>query len=65
MKKMIISMVIEGIEEDLHEIKGSIIATACECLVSVTADVIEEPKKELKIPAFMLNSNYKKGLGQC
>ena len=57
---MIISMVIEGNEEDLHEIKGAIIATASECLVSVTADVIEEPKKELKIPAFMCNSNYKK-----
>ena len=57
MKKMIISLVIEGCEEDLHEIKGKIIATACEALVSVSANVVEEPKKELNIPRFMCD-NY-------
>ena len=53
MKKMVISLVIEGNEEDLHTIKGNIIKTACEALVSVTANEIEEPKKELQIPTFM------------
>ena len=53
MKKMIISLVIEGNEEDLHEIKGKIIATACEALVSVTTNEIVEPKKELDIPRFV------------
>ena len=53
MKRMIISLVIEGNEEDLHEIKGNIIKSACEALVSVSANVVEEPKKELQIPKFM------------
>lgn len=53
MAKMVISLVIEGNKEDLHTIKGNIIATACEALVSVTANEIEEPKKQIEIPAFM------------
>ena len=48
MKKMVISLVIEGKEEDLNTIKGNIIATASEALVSVTANEIKEPKKEIK-----------------
>ena len=53
MTRMVISLVIEGSKEDLHTIKGNIITTACEALVSVTANEIEEPQSELKIPAFM------------
>lgn len=44
MKKMVISLVIEGNVEDLHEIKGNIIKSACDALVSVTTNEIEEPK---------------------
>ena len=58
MGRMVISLVIEGNKEDLNAIKGSIISVASEALVSVTANEIEQPKKELKIPAFMINSNY-------
>lgn len=49
MKKMVISLVIEGNEEDLHTIKGNIISSACEALVSVSANVVEEPKKEIDV----------------
>ena len=52
MRKMIISLVIEGNEQDLHEIKGAILATACESLISCKCDIIEEPKKEIEVPFF-------------
>lgn len=58
MKKMVISLVIEGNEEDLNAIKGNVIATASEALVSCTTNIIEEPKKEIEIPKFMLSSIY-------
>ena len=48
MTKMVISLVIEGNKEDLHTIKGNIIATASEVLVSVTTNELSEKKKELK-----------------
>lgn len=51
--KMIINLVIEGNEKELNEIKGKIISSACEALVSVNATEIKEQEKELKIPAFM------------
>lgn len=55
MKKMIISLVIEAKGEDLHEIKGKIIETASESLVSVTTNVLgeqtKEEKQKLEIPA--------------
>lgn len=54
MKKMVISLVIEGKDEDLHEIKGNIISTASEALVSVTTNVLEEPKKELEQFPFLV-----------
>lgn len=54
---MIISLVIEGNKEDLHTIKGNIITTACEALVSVTANEIEEPKRQLNAPTFMYDYN--------
>lgn len=44
MNKMVISLVIEGKKEDLNEIKGTIISTASEALVSVTTNMIEEKK---------------------
>ncbi|MBQ8426187.1 MAG: hypothetical protein IJX16_00280 [Clostridia bacterium] len=44
MKKLVISLVIEGTAEDLHTIKGNIIRTASEALVSVTANEVEEQK---------------------
>ena len=47
MKKMIISMVIEATEEDLNDIKASIITRASDALVSVSTNVIEEPRKEI------------------
>ena len=50
--KMIVTLIIEGQEEDIHEIKGSIITTASECLISMKADVIEEPK-EIRLAPFM------------
>ena len=49
MKRMVISLVIEGKNEDLRTIKGNIIATASESIVSVTANELEEPKKELRL----------------
>ena len=52
MKKMIISLVIEGKEEDLHEIKGNIIKSASDCLISCTTNVLEEPKKTLTLCHF-------------
>ena len=57
MKKMVISLVIEGNEEDLNTIKGNIIATSCEALVSCSTDIIEEQPRDLQIPKFM----YEKG----
>lgn len=53
MKKMVISLVVEGSEKDIHTIKGNILATACEALVSCSVSEIPEPKKEFEIPAFM------------
>ena len=50
---MVISLVIEGKQEDLNTIKGNIIDVACESIVSCSCNVIEEPKKELQIPNFM------------
>lgn len=54
MKKMVISLVIEGCESDIHEIKGQIINVASESLVSCSVNEIPEPKKEIEIPAFMV-----------
>ena len=54
MKRMVISLVIEGNDEDLHEIKGKIIATASEALISVTANEIEEKKKKKEIKTDMI-----------
>lgn len=51
--KMIISLVIEATENDIHEIKGKILETASEAMVSCSVDVIPEQKKELQIPDFM------------
>lgn len=53
MKKLIISMVIEGNAEDVHEIKGKILATASEAIVSCSIDEFEAPKKRIDAPAFM------------
>lgn len=53
MKKMIISLVIEGNETDLHEIKGGIISSASEALVSCKVDEIPEPNREIEIPSFV------------
>lgn len=55
MKRMIISLVIEGTPEDLPEIKDNIIKSASDAIVSVTTNVITEPKKELNAPAFVLH----------
>lgn len=52
MKKLVISLVIEGDENDLHTIKGNILATACESLVSCTVSEYPEPKKEIKTDMF-------------
>ena len=48
MKKMLISLVIEGNEEDIHGIKGQILSICSEAVVSVNTTEIEEPKKEIK-----------------
>ena len=48
MKKLVITLVIEATENDIHEIKGKIIETASESLVSCKVDTIE-PVKELKL----------------
>lgn len=57
MKKMIISVCIEGCEEDLHQIKGKMIATASEAMVNCYTAIIdgdeEPPKGCVKIPDFM------------
>lgn len=54
MKKLVISLVIEGTKEDLHEIKGKIISTASDALVSVATNEIDDGRnEELKILAFM------------
>ena len=49
---MVITLVIEGNKEDLHTLKGNIVKSASECLVSCQADIIEKPKKELKVFCF-------------
>lgn len=46
---MVLTLIIEGNKEDLHTLKGNIIKSASECLVSCQADIIEEPKKELQV----------------
>lgn len=53
MKKLVISLVIEGSDADVHEIKGNIINVASEAMVSCSVDEIPEPKKEIEIPAFL------------
>lgn len=53
MKKMLISLVIEGSEADIHTIKGNILTTASEALVSCSINEVPEQKRELEIPAFM------------
>lgn len=58
---MVISLVIEGMKEELHEIKGKIISTASEALVSVSANEIEEPKKEIDTSFFGI-CNHRKGV---
>ena len=54
MKKMVISLVIEANDEDLHDIKATIINTASNALISCSVDEIPEPKKQLEIPAFVM-----------
>ena len=49
---MIISLVIEGSESDIHTIKGNILATACEALVSCSVTEVKEQKKELNTDMF-------------
>ena len=41
MKEMAISMVIEALPEDIHEIKGRIIAAAAESMVGCHTEIIE------------------------
>lgn len=53
MKKLVISLVIEGSDADVHEIKGNIINVASEAMVSCSVDEIPEPKKEIQIPRFI------------
>ena len=50
MKKLVISLVIEGNDADLHEIKGNIINVASEAMVSCSVDEIPETKKDLQLP---------------
>lgn len=47
MKRMIINLVIEGNDEDLHQIKGAILSTASEALVSCKTEVLENARKEI------------------
>ena len=54
MNKMVISLIIEGNKEDLHEIKGKIISTASEALVSVTTNEIKEANNDVEILRFLL-----------
>lgn len=54
MEKMVITLVIEGRKEDLNTIKGNIISTACETIVSVSTSTIERVKDDIKIPSFIL-----------
>lgn len=60
MIKMCISLVIEGQESDIHEIKGKIISTASECLVAVATSIEEEPVKEIEVPSFVMVTSKKK-----
>lgn len=41
MKELAISMVIEALPEDIHEIKGRIIAAAAEAMVGCHTEIIE------------------------
>ena len=50
MKKLVVSMVIEGSETDIHEIKANIINVASNALVSCSVNELPEPKKEIQIP---------------
>lgn len=44
MEKMLITLVIEGNKEDIHTIKGNILATASDSLVSCSVNTIGEQK---------------------
>lgn len=48
MNKMIVTMVLEGNNDELKQIKGAIIAQAGETLVSMQSELLDEPKKELQ-----------------
>ena len=47
MKKLVISLVIEGTENDIHTIKGNILNVASESIVSCSVSEIPE-RKEIK-----------------
>ena len=47
MKKLVISMIIEGDESNLNEIKGNIIKQASNALISISVNEIEEQPKKL------------------
>lgn len=57
MKKLVISMVIEGEESDLHEIKGNIIKQASDALLSMHVNEIDEQPKKLDLSMLALINN--------
>ena len=54
--KMIISLVIEAQANDIHEIKGKILETASEAIVSCAVDIIpSHENKQIEIPKFIMS----------
>ena len=53
--KMVISLVIEAQANDIHEIKGKILETASEAIVSCAVDIIpSHENKQIEIPKFVM-----------
>lgn len=57
MEKMVITLIIEGTKEDLNTIKGNIINTASEAMVSLKADMLSQEKK-LDFPSAVIKDHY-------
>ena len=59
MKRLVISMVIEGEETDIHEIKANILDVASIAMVSCKVDELPE-QKEINIPPVFIKRKFTK-----
>lgn len=57
-EKMIITLVLEADKATLEGLKDEVLSNCARYIVSASTDIIKT-ERNLKIPSFMVNANYK------